>query len=157
MDEPVLDRDKHPDQPTAEVEGRLRDLINEQHYGVLCTQGAGQPYGSVVAYACSPALDRIWFATPETTRKFKLIQGCPKVALVIYRDQGADVMSGAAVTITGEATILDATRDAGVAQLLSRHPHLETFCAAPTTAVIRLDIVRCFYVERFQEVTEWSP
>lgn len=157
MDEPVLDRDKNPHQPPAGIEARIRHLLCQREYGVLCTQGDGQPYGSVVAYACPEDLGCFWFATPKTTRKFKLILECSKVALVVYQDQGADVMAGAAVTVTGEATVLDDERDIAVSELVSRHPHLDTFFAAPTTALIRLDVIRCFYVERFQEVTEWCP
>jgi uncharacterized protein YhbP (UPF0306 family) len=156
MDEPVLERDDDPQAPTTEVEGQIRELVDGQSYGVLCTQGDGQPYGSVVAYAFSQDLACFWFATPKTTRKYRLIQGCPKVALVICR-QEADIMSGAAVTLTGAAAVLDSEHEQGAAKLVARHPHLESFCRAPTTAVIRLDVVRGFYVERFQEVTEWSP
>ena len=41
-----------PDHGSGEDLDRIiRRLVDGQLYGVLCTQGQGQPYGSLVAYA----------------------------------------------------------------------------------------------------------
>ena len=86
-DEPVLgpafhrpSADEHEDPALPE---RIRRLVSDQPYAVLCTQGDGQPYGSVVAFACSADLTTAVFATPVTTRKYRLLVACEQVALVV--------------------------------------------------------------------------
>ena len=61
----------------------IRKLVEGQPYAVLCTQGQGQPYGSLVAYAVTPDLAFAVFATPRATRKFRLLSECDRVALLI--------------------------------------------------------------------------
>mgnify|MGYP002068211782 CR=1 FL=1 len=43
---------------------RIRRLLMEQGYAVLCTQSQSQPYGSLIAFAASDDLKTIVFATP---------------------------------------------------------------------------------------------
>ncbi|MCK7494095.1 MAG: hypothetical protein MZW92_24830 [Comamonadaceae bacterium] len=43
--------------PGEDLDRTIRRLLDGQLYGVLCTQGQGQPYGSLVAYAMTPDLD----------------------------------------------------------------------------------------------------
>ena len=62
---------------------RIRRLLTEQRYAVLCTQSQSQPYGSLIAFAASDDLKTIVFATPVTTRKYRLLTECEHVALVI--------------------------------------------------------------------------
>jgi len=45
----------------------------EQPYAVLCTEGRGQPYGSMIAFAANQELNTVVFATPVATRKFRLL------------------------------------------------------------------------------------
>ena len=56
-DEPLLDRgaDEQPEPKRRELDlvSRIRRLTSGQPYAVLCTQGEGQPYGSLVAFAFS--------------------------------------------------------------------------------------------------------
>ena len=44
------------DGPNPALRERIRTLMTEQPYAVLCTQGGGQPYGSVIAFAANPEL-----------------------------------------------------------------------------------------------------
>ena len=76
-DEPLLDRfdtkiSNTPSDPR--VRDRIRALLDEQPFAVLCTQGEGQPYGSVIAYAASEDLLAVSFATPVATRKYRLLR-----------------------------------------------------------------------------------
>jgi hypothetical protein len=52
---------------------RIRWLLTEQSYAVLCTQSQSQPYGSLIAFAASDDLKTIVFATPVATRKYRLL------------------------------------------------------------------------------------
>ena len=40
----------------APLQNIIEKLVNSQMYAVLCTQGEGQPYGSLVAFAFSDDL-----------------------------------------------------------------------------------------------------
>jgi nitroimidazol reductase NimA-like FMN-containing flavoprotein (pyridoxamine 5'-phosphate oxidase superfamily) len=146
---------------TSSVKARIRNLLGEQPYAVLCTQGEGQPYGSLVAFAATDELASIVFATPKATRKYRLLSECDHVALVIDSRSGQsdDMMQIEAVTATGRAAEVTESADfEHFSQLLiARHAQLKDFVASPTTAVFRVDVVRYFHVTRFQEVREWIP
>jgi nitroimidazol reductase NimA-like FMN-containing flavoprotein (pyridoxamine 5'-phosphate oxidase superfamily) len=143
------------------VAERIRALVAEEPFAVLCTQGDGQPYGSVVAFAFDPGLKSFVFATPRATRKFRLLSQCDRVALVVdNRDKfPGDLMKVGAVTITGRAHQLEpgANFDESARLLTARHPYLKPFVESPSTALFRIDAVRFLHVTRFQEVHQWIP
>jgi len=162
IDEPVLGEDPADDRrnetPLAE---RIRSLLAAEPFAVLCSQGDGQPYGSVIAYAVSSDLKRATFCTPRATRKYRLITECPGVALVVdnrSRHRG-EIRQVEAVTITGRAVELP-TGDEHTAwriRLLADHPYLRDFLDSPSCAMFRVDLVRYMHVCRFQEVSQWIP
>jgi uncharacterized protein YhbP (UPF0306 family) len=163
IDEPALSSvSERADGSDAErVEQQIRGLVEGQQYGVLCTQGGDQPYGSLVAYAFDASLSGAVFATPVTTRKYRLLSECDRVSLLIDNRArfGDDVTRVEAVTATGRAVRLTPGPDLEPwsSRLLERHAYLESFLSAPSTALIRIDVVRFFHVERFQEVRQWIP
>lgn len=140
---------------------RIRGLVAVEPYAILCTHGDNQAYGSVVAYAVSQDLTTMVFTTPVTTRKFRLLLECDRVALVVDNRAArpADFMAIEAITATGRASRIapgpDFSRFAEM--LAARHPYLKSFIAASSCALFRVDITRYFYVVRFQEVRQWIP
>lgn len=150
--------DHGPGEDLDKVIGRL---IDSQAYGVLCTQGQGQPYGSLVAYAMTPALDAAVFATPKATRKYRLLSECALVALVVDNRSAlpGQLMDVEAVTATGHAHEVPQGPefDRWSRLLIDRHPYLDTFVGSESSALFSIDIVRYLYVTRFQEVREWAP
>ncbi len=140
---------------------RIRALVDSELYGVLCTQGSQQPYGSLVAHAFAPDLSAAAFATPITTRKYELLTGCDRVSLVV--DNRArfvhDMTRIEAITATGRAVRVDREEefDRWAQRLLERHPYLDSFLAAPSTALFQIEIARFLHVVRFQEVRQWIP
>ena len=140
---------------------RIRRLVEGQPYAVLCTQGDGQPYGSLVAFAFSESLEQAVFATPITTRKYRLLSACEHVALVVddRPDHSADLMEIEGVTVTGRAVEIERGEefDRWASLLVARHRYLEKFVTAASCALFRIDVIRCFHVTRFQEVNEWVP
>ena len=139
----------------------IRALVSEEPFAVLCTQGEGQPYGSVVAFAFDHDLRSFVFATPRATRKFRLLSQCNRVALVVD-NRGkfpGDLMKVGAVTITGKAQQLElgSEFDEWARLLTARHPYLKSFVKAPSTALFRINAIRFLYVTRFQEVRQWIP
>ena len=162
--EPLFDSDPDPDlheASNAAVPALIQSLVNEQAYAVLCVQGGGQPYGALVAFAFSEDLRCAVFATPVTTRKYRLLSECDRVALVIDNRSGksGELMEVEALTVTGRAQLIGRGRefDQLVELLIFRHPYLKSFVRTETCALFRVDIVRFLHVARFQEVRQWIP
>jgi nitroimidazol reductase NimA-like FMN-containing flavoprotein (pyridoxamine 5'-phosphate oxidase superfamily) len=139
----------------------IKRLVTGQLYGVLCTQGQGQPYGSLVAYAVTPDLAAAVFATQRATRKYRLLTECSHVALVVDSRAAfpGQLMEVEAVTATGRAVEVAAGSEfeRWSRLLLDRHPNLDQFVRSASCSVFRIDVVRYFHVTRFQEVRQWVP
>jgi uncharacterized protein YhbP (UPF0306 family) len=139
----------------------IQALVHHEPFAVLCTQAGGQPYGSLVGFAFSEDLGSFVFATPMSTRKYRLLTECDHVALLVD-NRGRfpdDMMQVSAVTVTGRASQVHPGTDfeqwAGL--LTARHPYLRAFVLTPSTALFRVDAVRYLHVTRFQEVRQWIP
>jgi len=165
LEEPVLghefDAQLGEESADPRVAECIQRLVEAEPFGVLCTQGGGQPYGSVVAFAFSQDLKTFVFATSVATRKYRLLSGCDRVALVID-NRGRfpdDLMKVSAVTVTGRARQLDPVpeHEQWSGLLTERHPYLQSFVDAASTALFRVDVVRFLHVTRFQEVRQWIP
>lgn len=150
-----------PAEGNAPTHERIRTLLTEQPYAVLCTQSQSQPYGSLVAFAASNDLKSLVFSTPVATRKYRLLTECEHVALLVdtRSNSSGDMMEIEAVTATGRAYIIatGADFDRWASLLIGRHPHLAAFVKAESTALVRVEVVRYFHVCRFQEVRQWVP
>lgn len=165
MDEPVLGLEFNDGGAGQEVDEKvvkgIRRLVEDQPFGVLCTQGGGQPYGSLVAYAYTEDLKHLFFTTSVATRKFRLLSECGRSAMLIdsrnrYPDSLMDVE---ALTVTGRAVHVEEgdALEEGIASLIRRHAYLKTFVRCKTTALFRFDVVRYLYVTHFEEVRQWVP
>jgi len=139
----------------------IRRLVDSQLYGVLCTQGQGQPYGSLVAYAMTRDLDSAVFATQKATRKYRLLSECANVALVVDNRSAlpGQLMTVEAVTATGHAYEVPtgAEFERWSRLLTDRHRYLKTFVRSASCGLFCIDIVRFLHVTRFQEVHQWVP
>jgi uncharacterized protein YhbP (UPF0306 family) len=147
--------------PGENLDRTISRLLDSQPYGVLCTQGQGQPYGSLVAYAVTPDLDSAVFATQKATRKYRLLSACAHVALVVDNRSAlpGPLMNVEAVTATGRAHEIAAGPEfERWSRLLSdRHPFLDTFVRSVSCGLFRIHIARYLHVTRFQEVRQWVP
>jgi len=122
---------------------------------VLATQGNGQPYGNLVAFAATENLKSLLFATARGTRKFANITLEPRVAMVVdsRTNQRVDFKRAVAVTATGIVEEAESTeRDHLLKLYLSKHPHLKKFATSPTCALLRVKVDTYYVVKRFQDV-----
>ena len=102
---PGKSKDRLKDSP--ELRRVLHDLMTTQHFGVLCTQSQGQPYGSLMCFATSDDLARVWFATDRHTRKFEHMHADSRVAFLV-EDTGnrpSDTFEAVVVTGTGKVDL----------------------------------------------------
>ncbi len=163
-DEPLFD-DHSSTAPPTQADGKLREqianLMREQEYAVLSVQAGGQPYGALVAFACSEDLRHVVFSTPTSTRKFRSLSECDHVALVVDNRPSSigRMMEVEAITATGRAQLIERGDefDRWAELLIARHPYLKSFVQAATCALFRVDVIRFFHVVRFQEVRQWIP
>jgi nitroimidazol reductase NimA-like FMN-containing flavoprotein (pyridoxamine 5'-phosphate oxidase superfamily) len=143
------------------IAARIERLVHGQPFAVLCTQGEGQPYGSLVAYAMDNDMRFAAFATAKATRKFRLLSECGHVALLIDNrpEYSDELMKVEAVTATGRAALIDhgADFEQWAKLLTERHPYLSQFVRSSSCGLFRVEIVRYLHVCRFQEVRQWIP
>lgn len=138
----------------------VRELLRTERLGVLSTQGGGQPYASLVAFAVTEDFRHLLFATSRSTRKYRNLEADSRVALLVDdRSRGlGDLGAAAAATATGRAEeVPGPEREACRRAYLARHPHLAEFVADPGCALLRLRVEGWVLVRRFQEVAHLPP
>lgn len=82
------------------VPDRLSILNKTQPHAVLATDSDGQPYTSLIAFALTPDMKGVVFATPKSTRKYKNILKNKYVSLLIdtRSNTETDYMNAESVT-----------------------------------------------------------
>ena len=135
----------------------LGELLSSQRLAVLSTHNSGQPYASLVAFACSDDLRFLYFVTPRATRKFSNLQNDGRMALLITSsaNQETDFHEAMAVTVVGSAgEISGPEKETALNRYLERHPYLEEFARSPTCAFVKVNARTYILVKDFQHVTE---
>lgn len=144
----------------TEFRQQLRELFGDQRLAVLATDAGGRPYTSLVAFAATPDLCRLVFATTRATRKFSNILENAHVSLLIDNraNQVADFRNAVAVTVLGTAAeVTGAGKEPLLSLYLARHPHLASFVEAPSCALLQVSVEQFYLVSRFQNVSVWAP
>lgn len=137
----------------------VRSVLASQRFCVLATQGLGQPYGSLVAFAEADGLKHLVFATNRVTRKFSNLMSEPRVALVIdsRSNSDADLKNAIAVTALGLAReTAGAERERLVQVYLAKHPGLAGFIGSPEVAICAVAVGE-YVIARFSGVTSMQP
>ena len=135
----------------------IRQLMADQKLGVLSTCHDREPHASIIGFAPSPDLRRLYFATPRATRKHRNLVYCGKAALLIddRNNELADFHEAHAVTANGRATEPQGEeRDQALAIFTQRHPHLRDFVRSPSCALFAIQVETYRFVNRFQQVVE---
>jgi nitroimidazol reductase NimA-like FMN-containing flavoprotein (pyridoxamine 5'-phosphate oxidase superfamily) len=158
---------KKEDIPTKTKKGivsvpeRLKAFDKDEYLAVLATDDNGQPYTSLISYAVTPGLSKVIFATPRKTQKYRNILQAKKVALLIDNRKKTGrkgIMGAEAITVVGIARPLKRGKiwEEMAAIFLKKHPGLEEFIRAETTALIIVEATRCIHVGLFQTVSVWD-
>jgi pyridoxine/pyridoxamine 5'-phosphate oxidase len=141
------------------VRSAIENLFADQRLAVLSTCGAdGHPYASLVCVVAEADLSGIHFATTRATRKFANLSAEPRAALLVEnsRNRQSDIYEAMAVTAVGTVQEVDGAAAETTRELYrQRHPQLEAFVKAPSTALLRLAVRTYYYVNRFQKVMEY--
>ena len=142
---------------SEELASLISNLMDKQKLAVVATHNQGQPYTSLVAFVASKDLRHIFFATPQTTRKYANMRSDSRVSLMIdsRSNKDLDFHQAMAVTAVGSAETLEKSLSNDfIDRYLKMHPYLEDFIKSPTCAWIRVTIDHYYLVKNFQNVTE---
>jgi len=160
-DEPIYKVKQAGNIADEAIQSEIKNILLSESFAVLSTQGDGQPFSSLITYACSEDFKKIIFATPLATKKFDLISKCSKVSIMVdTRSSNPESINDInAITISGDALIAEDNQDKTLylSLLVKTHPYLESFVNAPTTGIISVNVEQYLYVRKFQEVIEWTP
>ena len=141
------------------VAEKLRAMNRNQRHAVLATVSDGRPYTSLIAFAMTPDMTEVVFATPRDTAKYRNILNNPKVALLIDTRANTDAayMKAEAVTIIGTAKPVrrGSKRESLAILLTKKHRALRKFVREKSTAIVVVNAEKCFHVGSFQKVSEW--
>lgn len=134
---------------------RIDRLFNAQLQGVLATQHQAQPYTSLMAFAHTPDLRYLIFATYRDTQKHANLLLNSAVSFLIDNrsNDPADYQHAVAISVCGRAqAIPDDERAAFLAIYLARHPTLRDFATSPDCALLRVAVSCYRVVSQFQAV-----
>ncbi len=140
-----------------QLQRTVRALLDSQIQAVLATQHQRQPYTSLMAFAVTPDLRQIVFATYRATRKYANLLDNPRASLLIDNrcNNSTDYRNAVAISAQGATHEVDAARRAELLELyLEKHPRLRDFVTAADCVLLQMD-VECYYVvSEFQSVAE---
>ncbi len=145
--------------PENEISTAIADLLENQKLAALSTQRDGHPYTSLMAFAYTPDLKELVVATGKATRKHQNLLQENRVSLLVDNrsNREDDFHAAMALTILGTAGPVHASERTAYQMLyLERHPYLEQFLAAPSTALIKIMVNHYLLVSRFQKVMEYT-
>ena len=142
---------------SVDVTERLRIMNSTQRHAVLATVSESGPYTSLIAFAMTPDMKNIVFATPKTTNKYRHMQQNKDVSLLIdtRKNTDGDYRKAEAVNLIGAAKPVKKGKrwDELSKILIKKHPVLKKFVHAPTTVLILVEVRRRFHVCRFQSIS----
>lgn len=140
---------------THALRARVGHLFNTQLQGVLATQQHAQPYTSLMAFAHTPDLRYLIFATYRDTQKHANLLLNSAVSFLIDNrsNDPADYQHAMAISVCGRAQAVPEDERARFLSIyLAKHPTLRDFASTPDCALLRI-VVSCYrVVSEFQAV-----
>ena len=129
-------------QNDAALKQMIAGILTGQRFGVLTTDGQGQPYAHLVAFAGLSNLSGILFVTGRATRKFLNMRANSNVAILVDSRAGADTDVATAVAVTALGRPLETSAAEGklTPVFIAKHPNLETFAARPENALMLIKV-----------------
>lgn len=146
--------------PNDSLFTRVDQLLSTQLQGVLATQQHNQPYTSLMAFAHTPDLRYLIFATYRDTQKHANLLLNAEVSFLIDNRTNAqiDYEQAIAISVIGHAqTIPDTDHGTQHALYANKHPQLRHFVASAQCALLRI-AVNCYrVVSKFEAVEILNP
>ena len=155
--QPLIRHTSDMEMTEQEIRQLIKALLDSQKLAALATQGGGQPYASLMAFAHTDDLHTILIATSKATHKFANIIAESRVALLIDNrtDQRPGDKTPCALTVQGKARqVLENEMELYRSCYLLRHPELAPFLTEPDTALLKITVHHYLLVRHFEQVME---
>lgn len=130
--------------------------LQTSRFGVLATEGDGQPHVSLIAITQVKGFRKLVFATYRNTRKYRNLITNGKVAVLL---SGGDsdipgLQNGSVITAVGHAEEIGITNyHAALQSHLNRHPELKVFLGSTDCALILINVEKYQIVQGIEQVT----
>lgn len=137
------------------LNARIDEMFNTQLQGVLATQDSAQPYTSLMAFAHTPDLRYLIFATYRDTQKHANLLLNSAVSFLIddRSNDPVDYQRATAVSVCGQAqAISDDKCEHFLTIYLAKHPSLRDFVSSPDCVLLRVEVSCYRVVSQFQTV-----
>jgi nitroimidazol reductase NimA-like FMN-containing flavoprotein (pyridoxamine 5'-phosphate oxidase superfamily) len=134
---------------------RIDRLLSEQLQGVLATQQQAQPYTSLMAFAHTPDLHFLIFATYRDTQKHANLLLNSAVSFLIddRSNDPVDYQRAVAISVSGFAQAIPEEEHAGfLTRYLAKHPTLREFATSQDCALLRVAVSCYRLVSQFQAI-----
>ena len=138
----------------TEIKKRILQLVTHQRFAVIATETKKQPYTNLVAFATTPDLRNILFATKRGTQKYLNIHENNRIAVLIDNRENtpADLSNAITMTALGIAhEVQDKNKDY-LTLLVQKHPGLSSFLRSPDCAIIKIQVKKYQLIQKFEQV-----
>ncbi len=137
------------------LEKDLKTLMKKQKLAVLATCHDNEPYTNLIAFVTSKDLKYIFFVTPKATRKYSYLHSSRKTSLMIDNRSNKESDFRDAIAVNAEGNVREVGKKQEFTSLyLEKHPYLEDFLNSPSSALMRVEVIKYIVASRFQNVME---
>lgn len=143
-----------------EMKGITEILMASQLLCVLATEANHRPHASLMAFAYSEDLKRIFLATDRATQKYNNLSRNNHIALLIDNRTNSinDFAKAIALTVLGYAKELHGEERGEAANLLhARFDYLKDFIKSSSCSLFEIEIEQYILVDEFHQVNSWKP
>ena len=131
---------------------KLNNLLKEQRFAVIATQGKNEPYTNLVTFLASDNLKKIYFPTSKNSTKYENLSANSRISILIDNrgNKPEDIENAMAVTAVGKTVMK--TDNLILKDFLEKHPYLEGFLKSKDCTMIEINIEKYIIVDSFQNV-----
>jgi hypothetical protein len=134
----------------------LDTALQTIRFGVLATEGDGQPHISLIAITPMKRFSQLVFATYRNTRKFQNLINNGKVAILLLGSNSdiPDIQNTHVITAFGHAEEIGITGDHPALHAhLRRHPELTTFMKSADCTLVLISVKKYQIVQGIDQIT----
>jgi general stress protein 26 len=141
------------------LDDKLTDILSNQKFAVIATQGSEEPYTNLVAFVCTNDKKNLIFITLKNTKKYQNILNNSRMSMLFdNRDNTEwDIKNAVAITAIGSASEIKDKIDNYKKLYLEKHPYLADFVNSTESVLINLKVEKYIFVNRFQNVEIITP
>jgi len=128
------------------------NIIKNQKYAVIATQGLDELYTTLIAYYSTDDIKNIYFVTSKRSKKYRYLLNNPNVSLLIddRKNKSSDILNATAITAIGQAFEIKYNLSKIINLYINKHPKLKKFIESPESVLIEIKVDKYIIVNNFQ-------